>query len=240
MAIKTYTERITAILTSIEEKQSDNLKKAAELFVECVKNDNLIHVFGTGHSHMMGIEMFVRAGGLANVNAMLDCTITTADGAQKGGDVEKLEGLAEIIWNNYDIKQDDIMIIVSNSGRNAVPVEMAMKAKEEGLKLIVITALEQSRNTTSRHASGKKLYEFADIVLDNSVPPGDSLMSFGDVKSGPGSTISGCFIVNCILVETLEMLHEQNIALPVFGSQNVDGFDNDSLYAKYKSRIKHM
>lgn len=240
MAIKQYKEQITKVISSIEEKQSKKLHEVAELFVETIKNDNIIHVFGTGHSHMMGIEMFVRAGGLANINAMLDCTITTAAGAQKGGAVEKLEGLADIIWDNYKIEKDDIMIIISNSGRNAVPVEMAMRAKKEGLKLIVITALEQSKNTTSRHFSGKKLYEFADIILDNSVPSGDSLMSFDGVKSGPGSTIAGCFIVDSILVETLEMLSEQKLPMPVFGSQNVDGFDNDSLYAKYKSRIRHM
>lgn len=240
MAIEQYTELVTNLIGDIHEKQSDKLREVAELFVETIKNDKIIHVFGTGHSHMIGIEMFVRAGGLANVNAMLDCAVTTAAGAEKGGAVEKLEGLAEIIWDNYQIDKDDIMIIISNSGRNAVPVEMAMKAKKEGLKLIVITALEQSKNAISRHSSGKKLYEFADVILDNSVPTGDSLMSFNGLKSGPGSTIAGCYIVDSILVETIEMLTEQNINPPVFGSQNVDGFDNDSLYRKYKTRIKHM
>ena len=240
MKFNEYSSKIIDLIKDVEETQGEVIKKSADLFFETIKNDKIIHVFGTGHSHIIGIEMFVRAGGLANINAMLDGSITTADGARRGGAAEKLEGLAEVIWNNYKIDKDDIMIIISNSGRNSVPVEMAMKAKKEGLKLIVITALNQSINAISRHSSGKKLYEFADIILDNRVPSGDSLMAFNGIKSAPGSTIAGSFIVNSILIETLEMLTEANLPLPVFGSQNVDGFNNDDLYDKYDVRIKHM
>ena len=240
MKFNEYGNKIIDLIKEVEETQEEAIKKSADLFFETSKDDKIIHVFGTGHSHIIGIEMFVRAGGLANVNAMLDGSITTADGARRGGEAEKLEGLAEIIWDSYKIDKDDIMIIISNSGRNSVPVEMAMKAKKMGLKLIVITALGQSMNATSRHSSGKKLYEFADVLLDNRVPSGDSLLSFNGVKSAPGTTIVGSFIVNSILVETLDQLTKANLPLPVFGSQNVDGFNNDDLYDKYDTRIKHM
>jgi uncharacterized phosphosugar-binding protein len=235
-----YKNKIIDLVEKIEITEKGNILKAAELFFETIKKDKMVHVFGTGHSHMVGIEMFVRAGGLANINAMLDGTITTEDGARKGSMTEKLEGLAEIIWDQYEISEEDIMIIISNSGRNNVPIEMAMKAKEKGLKLIVITSLSHSKSCESRNKSGKKLYEFADIVIDNKVPAGDTLISISGVKTGPGSTIAGCFIVNSILVETLEKLDKAGLPLPIFGSQNVDGFNNDDLYERYTNRVKHM
>jgi uncharacterized phosphosugar-binding protein len=240
MAGRQYISKIKELIDTIEKTQYGNILKAAEMFAEAVENDHILHVFGTGHSHMIGIEMFVRAGGLANVNAMLDDCITTAAGARRGGKIEKLEGLAEIIWEQYQIEKDDLILIISNSGRNSVPVEMALKAKEEGLKVIALTSLGHSKSCASRHSSGKKLYELADLVLDNCVPAGDSLVSFNGVKSGPGSTIAGCLIVDSILTETLGILTKKGIPLPVFGSQNVDGFDNDALYKKYQGRIRHM
>lgn len=240
MVSNEYLKKLNELINTVGETQHENIVKVAKIFAEKIKQDKIIHVFGTGHSHMIGIEMFVRAGGLANINAMLDDSITTAAGARRGSLTERLSGLAEIIWNQYDIDKDDVMIIISNSGRNSVPVEMAMKAKEEGLTLIAITSLDHSRNCESRHSSGKRLFELADIVIDNCVPGGDSLLDFNGVKSGPGSTIAGAAIVDSILVETLEILSEEGQPLPVFGSQNQDGYNNDDLYEKYSSRIKHM
>ncbi|MEA1974996.1 MAG: SIS domain-containing protein [Bacillota bacterium] len=240
MAINKYVDNVIELIRDIEKTQKCKLEKAAELFFETVKKNQIIHVFGTGHSHMIATEMFVKAGSLANINAMLESTIITNSGARKVSMIEKLQGLAEIIWNQYEIDKNDIMIIISNSGRNSVPIEMAIKAKAEGLKLIVITSLNHSQNCESRHKSGKKLYEFGDIVIDNRVPAGDCLMDFNGIKSGSGSTIAGSLIVNSILVETLEKLIEANMELPIFGSQNVDGFNNEDLYNKYQDRIKHM
>lgn len=240
MSAKKYFKKINELLDTVEDTQYSKILEVAKIFAEKVKQDKLIHVFGTGHSHMIGIEMFVRAGGLGNVDAMLDDTITTAAGARKGSVTEKLDGLAEIIWDQYEIDKDDLMIIISNSGRNSVPVEMAMKAKKEGLTLIAITSLNHSKSCESRHSSGKRLFEIADIVLDNCVPSGDSLLDYNGVKSGPGSTIAGVTIVDAIVSETLEILTKEGYPLPVFGSQNADGFNNDDIYAKYAHRIKHM
>ncbi|MFP4079004.1 MAG: sugar isomerase domain-containing protein, partial [Candidatus Izemoplasmataceae bacterium] len=132
------------------------------------------------------------------------------------------------------------MIIVSNSGRNPVPVQMALRAKKEGLKLIVITSLTHSKSCESRDKSGKKLYELGDIVIDNCVPQGDALLHVGEVGTGPASTIAGSFIVNSIVADTVEKLDKANIEIPIFVSQNTDHYNNDHLYAKYKHRIKHM
>ena len=189
---------------------------------------------------MIGIEMFVRAGGLANVEAMLDNTILTNFGAMKGGNIERLSGLAKVIWDDYEINEGDIMIIVSNSGRNAVPVEMAMLAKEKGIYTIALTSLKHSKNCESRHESGKRLFELADLVIDNCAPKGDGLLDFNGIQSGASSTISGSVVVNSIVAETLAILSKEGYKLPVYVSQNVDGYNNDAIYDKYQNRIKHI
>jgi uncharacterized phosphosugar-binding protein len=240
MSSTKYFSAVEDLIKEIKETQMDNINKAAEIFAETVKNDKIIHVFGTGHSHMIGIEMFVRAGGLANVEAMLDNTILTNFGARKGGEIERLSGLAEIIINDYEINEGDIMIIVSNSGRNAVPVEMAMLAKERGIYTIALTSLKHSKNVESRHESGKRLFEIADLVIDNCTPKGDGLLDFDGIQSGASSTIAGSVIVNSIVSETLNILSKEGYKLPVYTSQNVDGYNNDDFYNKYKGRIKHM
>jgi uncharacterized phosphosugar-binding protein len=240
MSAKKYYTSILNVINQIEENELSTIQKTAKLFAETIKNDQMIHFFGTGHSHMIGIEMFVRAGGLSNINAMLDDTIITSFGAEKGSKMEKLDGLADIIYDEYLIDSNDLMVIISNSGRNAVPIQMAMRAKKEGLTVIAITSYQHSKQVDSRDKSGKKLYELADIVLDNWAPKGDALIEYGPVKSGPASTISGAFIVNSILTETLDILHKDNIQLPIFVSQNTDNYDNDHLYKKYKGRVKHM
>ena len=115
-----YMQKLTDLLQVVHDTNKDEVKKLARVFADCIKNDKMIHTFGTGHSHMIGIELFARAGGLGNVNALLDPDSLTAFGAQRSGAVEKLPGMADIIYDNYKIEKGDIMIISSNSGRNAI------------------------------------------------------------------------------------------------------------------------
>lgn len=235
-----YMDLVDDLFAEVNKSQSENIKEVAKLFAQNIKNNKVIHMFGTGHSQMMGQEMFVRAGGLANINAMLDLDTSLASGARRSGALEKLSGLADIIYDNYKIQAGDIMIISSNSGRNTVPIEMALRAKAEGVYTIALTNLKQSQAAVSRHQSGKKLYEIVDFVLDTCVPFGDSLMSIDTVKTGPGSSLSSILILNTIVSEALMILANEGVELPVFMSQNVDGFNNDNLYKKYEDRIKHL
>ncbi len=234
-----YVNLIVDLIKKCDETQKDVIAELAVKVADNIMNDKVIHAFGTGHSHMIGIELFARAGGLANVNAMLDPDSLTAFGARRSGAMEKVCGVADVIYDSYNIQQGDIMIIISNSGRNAVPVEMAMRAKKEGIFTVALTNLKQSQETTSRHPSGKKLYECVDCIVDNCVPEGDALMEVAGVKTGPGSSISSMLILNTIVNEALKIVAEKGGKLPVFQSQNVDGFDNDSLYEHYESRVKH-
>ncbi len=235
-----YVEKIKEQIDRVSACEEDSIKAMAKEFGRCIIEDRLIHVIGTGHSHMIGLELFIRAGGLANVNCMLDSVLTTADGAVRSSNLEKLEGLAEVIWNEHKISNDDFILVISNGGRNALPIEMAMIARNKGLKVGVITSLEQSKRYDSRHSSGRKLYELGDIVIDNHVPSGDGLMMIGDELVGAASSMSGFLLVNTIVTEAIKIAVDAGVKLPIYGSQNIDESDNGSLYDRYRGRIKHM
>ncbi|MEA5018687.1 MAG: SIS domain-containing protein [Erysipelotrichaceae bacterium] len=235
-----YMNKVQELMDKIYETQQEVIDDLAIRFAENIKNNRIIHVFGTGHSHMIGIELFCRAGGLGNVNALLDQDVLTSNGARRSGAMEKVSGISDILYDQYNIKAGDIMIITSNSGRNAMPIEMALRAKKEGVYTIAMTNLKQSEKTSSRHASGKRLFECVDCVIDSCVPEGDSMMTVGNVKTAPGSTVSGVIVLNTIVNEALQILAKENVELPVFQSQNVDGFNNDAIYAKYADRVKHF
>lgn len=235
-----YMNKVEELLHKTADVNEETIKMLARKFADNIASNQIIHVFGTGHSHMIGIELFCRAGGLGNVNAILDPDTLTSNGARRSGALEKLPGLADIIYDSYTINAGDIMIITSNSGRNAVPVEMALRAKKEGVYTIALTNLEQSEAAVSRHPSGKKLYECVDCILDNAVPSGDALLNINGTLTGPGSTISSIFLLDTIVSEALQILADEGKELPIFQSQNVDGFNNDAVYAKYEDRVKHF
>ena len=223
-----------------EEVNKDTIKMLAEKFAENIENDKVIHTFGTGHSHMLGIELFARAGGLGNVDAMIDPDTLTSFGAQRSGAMEKVSGVSDVIYDSYNIQPGDIMIITSNSGRNAMPIEMAMRCQKEGIYVIAMTNLEQSRNTTSRHPSGKRLFECVDCVIDTCVPAGDATLDLEGIKTGPASSIVTMFLVNTIVSEAIKIVLSHGKRPYVFQSQNVDGFDNDAIYEHFKGRVKHF
>lgn len=235
-----YTEKITDLIQLAEQTNVEAIKTCAQKFAECVENDKVIHAFGTGHSHMVGVEMFCRAGGLGNVNAMVDPDAVTTFGTQRSGAMERVSGVADVIYDSYKIEKGDIMVITSNSGRNAVPIEMAMRCRKEGIYTIAITNVKQSSNQTSRHSSGKRLFELCDCVIDTCVPTGDATMDIKGIKTGPASNIIGMFLGNSICAEAIRILADKEIKPYVFQSQNIDGFSNDAIYEHFDGRVKHF
>lgn len=235
-----YTENILRQIEKIAASQEAAITKGSEWMAETIIRDTIIHTFGTGHSHMIGLELFTRAGGLANVNAILDSTVLSFEGARRGAEIERIPGIAAAVWDQYSFHNGDLMIIISNSGRNAMPVEMAMKASAVGLRTIGIGSLEQTNQYPSRHSSGKKLVELVDLFIDNCVPSGDVSMDVGGYKTGPLSTISGVFIVNLMMTEACKIAHERGSLLPIYFSQNIDGYSNEALYKKFETRVKHL
>lgn len=193
---------------------------------------------------MLAEELFYRAGGLVNIHPILETALMLHESASKSTEIERLEGYAEIIFDSYGIKSGDVLVIISNSGRNGVCVDMASIAKEKGVTLVALTNLRHSMSGASRHKSGKKLYEFADIVLDNMGCVGDACVYFDELgkKAAPTSTSAGAAILNAAVTGCIEKMLEDGYTPEVFSSSNVDGGDeiNRAYIEKYKSSIKGL
>ena len=235
-----YHQATKSLLDRIFETNKEKLSEATACMAKTIIEDRIIHTFGTGHSHMIGLELFVRAGGLANVNAFLDSIVMTSEGARRSAEIERISGVSKVLWDQHNIEKEDLFIVISNSGRNAMPIEMAELAKANGNKVIAITSIEQSKKYPARIEGQKKLYEIVDLVIDNCVKPGDGMLKIGGELTGAASTIAGCFIVNLLATEAMKIAADKGVKLPVYYSQNIDGFDNEALYDRYKDRIKHL
>ena len=235
-----YHSEVKKLIDKVVDNNQDILDEVIDLVSKTIIDDKIIHAFGTGHSHMIGLELFARAGGIANVNAMLDSTVMTSEGARRSAEIERISGFAKVIWDQHKIKKNDIFIVISNSGRNAMPIEMAELAKNNSNKVIAITSINQSSKYPARIKNQKKLYEIADYVIDNCVPSGDSIIPIGKDFSGAVSSILGCFIVNLMVTESLKIVHKAGKKLPLFYSQNIDGISNEDLFSKYEKRVKHL
>ncbi|MEY8444453.1 SIS domain-containing protein [Lactococcus ileimucosae] len=221
--------RLTDVL---EKSESKNIAKAAALVAESLMNDGIIQAFGSGHSYVGAIEIAGRAGGFIPSKVILD---------PAGGLYERFEGVGTELMRKVAINEKDIFFLISNSGRNPMAVEIASKIKESGNKLIVVTALETSRISQSRHSSGKLLYEFADVVLDNHSAFGDSALSVEGLKTKVCGTSS--FATTLLLQETMyqatKIMITKGFKPPVYQSANIDGGleYNEAIEKQYASRI---
>jgi uncharacterized phosphosugar-binding protein len=237
-----YYQAIQSILERIVETQMGQIERAAQIVAAAVAQDGIVYTFGTGHSHVIAEDAAYRAGGLVPVDAILEPSLTGHEKVRQSEFMERVEGMAEVITNYYNISSKDALIVISNSGRNAAPIEMAEQAKKRGVPVIAITSLAHSQGTTSRHSSGKKLYQIADVVIDNHCPKGDALIHLDGIliPVGAGSGIAGMFILQAIIVQAVQDLLKQGITPPVFMSGNLDGADeyNNALLKLYQGRIK--
>lgn len=238
-----YFDGIDKILKEIRETQEDAILEAGKLVSNCIKMDGLAHTFGTGHSHALAEDVFFRAGTLAPISEIYDTSLAGSIQVVKSTYVERLEGYAEILMDYVKTSPEDVFIIISNSGRNAVPIEMAMEAKKRDNEVIAVTSLTYSKNISSRHSSGKKLYEIADVVLDNCGKMGDIAVEVTELPQGigPTSTVTGSYLLHAVMVQAIFNLLEQDIEPPVFWSGNLDqGMEkNQKLLERYWDRIRN-
>ena len=239
-----YIENIKNIITAIEEKTAPHIEEASLLFSTALMENRRIFLFGTGHSHMLSEELFYRAGGLLNIQPILIDELMLHISASESTEKEREEGLAEKIFSDYAISDNDVIVIISNSGRNGVIVDMALLCKERNVKAIALTSLNHSLAGQSRHQSGKRLCEIADIVLDNCGCLGDACIDVDGVsgKICATSTVSGALILNAVVARAVEICAEKGFCPEHFLSANVDGGDqvNNKLIEKYKKEIKHL
>lgn len=186
MAAQDYLQALRAMFVRVEQTQLEPIREAGRFGAAAILGGGLIHVFGTGHSHLLAEELYSRAGGLVAVNAILEPSVMLHEGSGKSGAVERLSGMARVIIDQEPIQAGDLMIVASNSGRNAMPVEMALEARARGLKVAAITSLAHSRSQPANNPSGKRLFEVADVVIDNCGVPGDAVLEV------PGLPVRAC------------------------------------------------
>jgi uncharacterized phosphosugar-binding protein len=223
--------------------QRPQLDLAARWLGEALAADHWLYAFGTGHSHMLAEEIFYRAGNLGRANPILDDRLMMHKEAIDATYLERKQGLAAEILAHYPVEAGDVLIVASNSGRNAVPIELAMLGRDRGLKVIAITNLTQSLAWPSRHPTGKRLCDAADLTIDNCGVNGDAAVYLSglEAKVGPTSTITGAFIVNAIIVGGIEHALSLGHTPEVFISSNTNGDEhNDRILKKYKGRVRHL
>lgn len=240
--IKDYLNFAINKLEEVEKTQDENIEKASQFAAEACMNGGRIYGFGTGHSHITTEDIYIRAGGLALVKNLSESSMMLHEMPNKSTYLERLDGYSKALLELYKIDSKDTLIIVSNSGRNAATVEMAMEAKKIGCKVIAITSMKHSSKVSSRHKSGLKLYEVADVTVDTCSEFGDAAFCIEnkDTPMGATSNITGTAIAHAIIIGAVDIMTKKGFKAPVFRSSNVDGADeyNNELFDKYYSSIK--
>ncbi len=243
-----YFEVEKQVIDKVMEVNKDAIVKAAQILAETTENGGLIYGFGTGHSHLVVDDAFWRAATPANYAALLEHSATGNTEITKSYLVENTYGIGRIIVDYNRITPNDCMIIISNSGNNIAPVDAAIRAKEKGIPVIAITAVEYSNYLTTKHKDGLKLKDVADVVLDNCCIIGDAAVEIEGfpMKVGSVSTIPNIFLQNAILTQMVENLVQKGIQPDVYYNghmafMNEDFADhNDRLVDKYFYRIRNL
>ena len=230
-----YLDEIVDLLKRIEAEEGEKLEAAAEAVADVIRRDGIVHTFGCGHSHLPCLDTFYRAGGLACVSPILDEDLMLHDGAAKSSRIEKMPGIAAEAFRRAGVKKDDLVVVISASGKNAAPVEMCECAKAAGVKLVTISS-------SAYVGHGAKLLSLGDIVIDCKVPYGDATIDVGEAKMGGLSTYASLFILNSILIEGAKKALAKGIQPPIYISGNVEGgtAKNVALEERYFGRVKRL
>ena len=235
MANSRYIDRIMGLLETIDTVEKENIEKAGTMMAETIMNGGILITFGSGHSIVGAKEIVSRAGGLFPAKMIRD---------PSEGIFEKLEGSGTIITAKTEILPEDLVIIISNSGRNPAGIEIALKAREIGAKVLAVTSVESSKQLKSRHSSGKRLFEVADLVLDMHSEPGDASMTVEGIKEKVcgTSTVATVALLQSSVLYAVEYMVSKGFNPPIRISANVDGGTERSLEIekKYAHRIYRL
>jgi len=208
-----YLEKCSGIVETVKTQQAQ-IRQAAQLFAGTILAGRMVHVFGSGHSRIMVEEMWPRYGSFAGFNPIVELSLTFhnlvvgANGQRQAMFLENIPGLAERILRNFDLSEIDTALIISSSGCNVVPVEMAELFQQKKVKVVSIITKEHSEKSTSKRSDGLKLGDFSHLVLDTGAPAGDAMVYVPglDTPVAPGSTVGGALLINCLKAELAGLL----------------------------------
>ena len=231
----TYFSAATGLLKRAYETNRQTLQQLGPIIGRTVADGGVIHTFGSGHSEIISREIVGRAGGLVCVSAIYDTT---------GGFIENLAGYGTQLAERYDrlhgLRRGETIIVISNSGKNSSPIEVALYAKQKGLTVVGLTSVAMSRTARTVHPGGKNLHAIVDHVLDNCGVSGDAIVDVADkIRAGPTSTLVGAMLLNLLLLEVVGWLKANRHPLPILRSQNLPGAIeyNRELAKKYAGRL---
>jgi uncharacterized phosphosugar-binding protein len=241
------------ILEKIRTTQLGAIERAATICTNSIANHRLVHLFGTGHSRIPVEEIFPRHGSFPGFHPIVELSLTHhtqvvgANGQRQAMFIEKIEGLGEMILRNFIFYEHDSMMIFSNSGVNGVVIDVALGAKQRGLPLIAVVSTEHCEASKSRHSSGKRLIDLADVVIDNCTPAGDAMVQIDGLEYpvGPGSSIGYVAIVNalkCLVADQLTKRGQPPLVLTsgvLIGSE-ASATLFDKTYDDYRARVAQV
>ena len=241
-----YINKIRALLDHVEKDVTPTIDAVASACADSIEKDGMLYFFGTGHSHMICEEPFYRAGGFANVYPLLSGTLMLHEGASASSMYERLVGIGTTVVECSDLSENDVIFLISNSGRNAACIDAAIAAKKRGATTVAITSINHSSAVSSRHPSGKRLFELCDYVLDNGGEYGDACIHLEGMPEGakisPTSSVIDITMLNMTMTAIAEKLLERGIVPSVFASANAEGGDekNAALLEKFKKRVPFL
>ncbi len=213
-AMTQYFQAVRRALDAIEATQMTAIRQAAERFAAAILAGRLVHVFGTGHSRMAVEEMFPRYGSFPGFHPIVELSmsyhnpVVGANGQRQAMFLENVQGFGPVLWRNFAITSDDVLLAISSSGCNAVTIDVAAEARAHGMYVVALTSLANATASNSNHQSGRKLHEVANLVLDQQAPPGDSAVWISGLETpvSPLSSITSCTIINLIKAEVARIL----------------------------------
>ncbi len=244
-----YFESLIKNFQIVNETQEENIKKAASLMTDAIENDRLISVYGGGgHTTLCMGEMFFRAGGLSNINPIMETGLSVFNQALKYLELERTVNYGSSIIKYYDLKKDDVLIIFHNIGINPATIDAAEEAKKNGVKIIAVSSSywqkEMPEDHFIRHPNKKNLFDYADVCIDDFNPVGDAVVNVPglDTPIAPVSNIIDFYIAHLLEIETVKQCIDRGITPPVWSSANTPGGDekNAKYLEKYKPRIKML
>lgn len=247
-----YLQKCAGIIETVEAQQ-DQIRQAARLFADSILAGRMVHVFGSGHSRIMVEEMWPRYGSFPGFNPIVELSLSFhnlvvgANGQRQAMFLENVSGLADRVLRNFDLSETDTALIISSSGCNVVPIEMAELFKKNNIKVVSIITKEHSEKSTSKRSDGKKLGDFSDLIIDTGAPVGDAMVYVPglDTPVAPGSTIGGALIVNCIKAELAALLTAAGQPPKVLSSAVVVGEERavslfESAYDEHAHRLAKL